>query len=312
MIAQRDRILGGLMGLLVGDCIGVPYEFHRPEDLPPLAAIDITPPAGFVRAHASAPPGAWSDDGAQALVLLESLLRCGRLDLDDFARGLLAWYEQGFLAVDGVVFDVGVQTGVALAELRAGVAPAQAGPSHVHANGNGSLMRVLPLALWHRGDDAALVADAQRQSLVTHGHPRAQVCGALYCLWARMTLDGRDEPWGAAVARLRELSPHGSPERAELEWSVRPDEPHEGHGSGYVVDTLRGAYQVQSAGSYPAVVRAAIALGHDTDTTACVAGGIAGIRDGVDAIPKLWLEHLRGQELLQPLRDGLLRWHGLS
>jgi ADP-ribosylglycohydrolase len=53
-------------------------------------------------------------------------------------------------------------------------------------------------------------------------------------------------------------------------------------------------------------------LGHDTDTTACVAGGIAGIRDGVDAIPKLWLEHLRGQELLRPLRDGLLRWHGLS
>ena len=312
MISRRDRILGGLMGLLVGDALGVPYEFHRPEDLPPLASIDFTPPPGFVRAHASAPAGAWSDDGAQTLVLLESLLRCGRLDLDDFARGLLAWYEEGFLAVDGVVFDVGVQTGVALAELREGVAPAQAGPSHEHANGNGSLMRVLPLALWHRGDDAALVADAQRQSLVTHGHPRSQVCCALYCLWARMTLDGRDDPWNAAVGRLRELYPDGSAERAELEWSVRPDDLPEGHGSGYVVDTLRGARQVQSAGSYPEVVRAAIALGHDTDTTACIAGGIAGIRDGVGAIPRSWVERLGGQELLQPLRDGLLHWHGLS
>lgn len=245
-------------------------------------------------------------------MLLDSLLRCGRLDLDDFARGLLAWYEQGFLAVDGVVFDVGVQTGVALAELRAGVAPAEAGPRHEHANGNGSLMRVLPLTLWHRGDDTALIADAQRQSLITHGHPRSQVCCALYCLWARMTLDGRDDSWNAAVARLRELYPEGSLERAELEWSVRPDEPPEGRGSGYVVDTLRGARQVQSAGSYPEVVRAAIALGHDTDTTACVAGGIASIRDGAGSLPQSWLKHLRGQELLQPLRDSLLRWHDLS
>lgn len=312
MNTRRDRLMGGLLGLLVGDALGVPYEFHPPEDLPPAAAIDYTPPPSFRRAHAGVPPGTWSDDGAQALVLLDSLLRCGRLDLDDLARGLVAWYERGFLAVDGLVFDVGIQTREALAALQAGAAPSQAGPAHERANGNGALMRVLPLALWHRGDDAALVADAQRQSLVTHGHLRSQVCCALYCLWARMALDERADPWGQAVARLRELYAAGSAERAELEGTVRPDDPPEGRGSGYVVDTLHSARLALGADSYAQVVRAAIALGHDTDTTACVAGGIAGIRDGAAAIPAAWRAGLRGQDLLQPLSDGLLSWHGLS
>lgn len=312
MTKRRDQLLGGLLGLLVGDALGVPYEFHPPAALPPAAAIDYTPPAGFRRAHAGVPPGTWSDDGAQALVLLDSLLRCGQLDLDDLGRGLLAWLERGFMAVDGVVFDVGIQTSEALAALRAGAAPDQAGPRHERANGNGALMRVLPLALWHRGDDAALVADAQRQCLVTHGHLRAQVCCALYCLWARMTLDDAGDPWGAAVARLRALYGADTPERAELNQAVQPDAPPEGRGSGYVVDTLHGARQALTAGGYADVVRAAIVLGYDTDTTACVAGGIAGLRDGVGAIPAAWRAALRGQELLQPLADSLLRWHGLE
>lgn len=312
MTSRSERLLGGLWGLLVGDALGVPYEFHPPEDLPPAASVDYAPPPGFRRAHPGVPPGTWSDDGAQALVLLESLLRCGRLDLDDLGRGLLAWYERGFMAVDGVVFDVGIQTTQALDALRAGVAAAEAGPAHEQANGNGALMRVLPLALWHQGSDEALVADAQRQSLVTHGHLRSQVCCALYCLWARATLRDERDPWASAVARLRAIYGPGSAPLAELEQAVRPDDPPEGRGSGYVVDTLRSARQALAVGPYPQAVRAAIALGHDTDTTACVAGGIAGLRDGVGAIPQHWREALRGQELLRSLAAGLLARHSLG
>jgi ADP-ribosylglycohydrolase len=87
---------------------------------------------------------------------------------------------------------------------------------------------------------------------------------------------------------------------------VRPDEPLQGKGSGYVVDCLHSAYWAVQAGSYEQVVKAAVALGHDTDTTACVAGGIAGIRDGVGAIPRRWREQLAGRELVEPLRQRLL------
>src|SRR5579859_2515561 len=117
MSTREERIAGGLMGLLVGDALGVPYEFHAPESLPPVAQIEFEPPAGFARAHSGTPPGVWSDDGSQALCLLDSLLACGRLDVEDFGRRVLRWYDKGYLAVDGRVFDVGIQTGRALQRL---------------------------------------------------------------------------------------------------------------------------------------------------------------------------------------------------
>jgi len=183
--AFHDSVAGGVWGLLIGDAAGVPYEFQT--GLEP-DVIDMPPPAGFRRSHRGAPPQAWSDDGAHALCLLASLLDCGRLDVSDLGNRLLRWFDSGYLAVDRVVFDVGIQTQDAFGALRAGVPAEQAGPSRETANGNGSLMRVLPLALWHRGSDAELVADAARQSLVTHGHARSQVCCALYCLWVRYAL----------------------------------------------------------------------------------------------------------------------------
>ena len=113
-MAVSDAWLGGLYGLLIGDALGVPYEFHRPQDIPPYGEIEMTPPPGFRRAHRGVPPGTWSDDGAQALCLLESLAVCGRFSLEDFSRRLSDWYQSGAWAVDGVVFDVGIQTGEAL------------------------------------------------------------------------------------------------------------------------------------------------------------------------------------------------------
>ena len=310
MTALEERIAGGLWGLLVGDAVGVPYEFHPPHDLPPREQIDMRPPPGFRRAHAGVSPGTWSDDGAQALALLASLLECGALDLADFGRRLVAWYERGYLAVDNHVFDVGIQTSQAIRELMAGAPAHSAGPAHEHANGNGSLMRVLPLALWHRGSDHELVRDAHAQSLVTHGHLRSQVCCALYCLWARRMLQDVPDAWGEAARTLRTIYGGASPAAEELERQIRPDEPPEGRGSGYVVDCLRSARLAIGAGGYEDVVRAAIALGHDTDTTACVAGGIAGIRDGVGAIPSRWLEQLRGKDLVEPLLRQLIEYAG--
>jgi ADP-ribosylglycohydrolase len=307
----RERIEGGLLGLLVGDALGVPYEFHPPQEIPPLDAIEFVPPPGFRRAHAGVPPGTWSDDGAQALALLASLLDRGGFDAGDFGRRLVAWYKHGALAVDGRVFDVGIQTSQAIGAIMADAPAASAGSADERANGNGALMRALPLALWHPGGDAELVADAHTQSRVTHGHLRSQVCCALYCLWARRVLAEAPDPWQASVEALRAIYGAGTPEQAELEFHIRPDDPPEGCGSGYVVDCLRSARLALTAGGYEQVVKAAIALGHDTDTTACVAGGIAGLRDGVRAIPERWRTALRGQELLAPLRDRLLQWRGL-
>jgi len=305
-LSPRQRLEGGLWGLLVGDALGVPYEFHPREQIPPLDQIEMTPPPGFVRAHARVKPGTWSDDGAQALCLLASLLDRGSLDLDDLGRRLVAWSERGYLAVDGIVFDCGVQTGQSLRAMMGGAPARDAGLSHEQANGNGSLMRVLPLALWHTGPDSDLVACAHDQSRVTHAHPRSLACCALYCLWARRTLEGHPAPWASASAALREIYDADAHLLGELEYHLRPDDEPSGRGSGYVVDCLRSARWSVEQGPYEQAVKAAISLGQDTDTTACVAGGIAGLRDGVGAIPERWRRDLRGQELLAPLLDALV------
>jgi len=303
----RERIEGGLLGLLIGDALGVPYEFKPPSALPPLAEIDLVPPAGFLRSHSSVPAGTWSDDGAQALCLLASLLERGHLDVEDLGRRFVGWYRDGYLAVGGVVFDVGVQTRTALDAIARGAPVLEAARRDERSNGNGSLMRVLPLALWHRGSDAALVEEAELQSRITHAHPRAEICCALYCLWARAELGGAADSWAMAVARLRGLCPLGSPHRDELEQHVRPDAAATGAGSGYVVDCLHSARRVlETATDYAGAVRAAVALGNDTDTTACVTGGIAGLRYGSSSIPARWRDALRGRELLDPLLARLL------
>lgn len=296
-----ERIEGGLIGLLVGDALGVPYEFKLPAELPAHEDIDFEPPAGFARSHAGVPAGTWSDDGAQALCLLESLLECEAFDPQDFGRRMVAWYREGHLAVDGRVFDVGIQTASALRALRAGRGLPPSAADDVSTNGNGALMRVLPLALWSRGSDAELLAHARASSLLTHPHLRSQLCCGLYCLWIRRELAGEREAWADAVQCLRSLVSADVAATHELERHISPDAPPQQPGSGYVVDTLRSTRMLMRHASYEEVVRNAVRLGHDTDTTAAVAGGAAGVMYGVSAIPERWRAALRGQDLVAPL-----------
>jgi ADP-ribosylglycohydrolase len=310
-IARADRIAGGIVGLLIGDALGVPYEFHARQEIPPTGEIEFEPPASFRRAHAGVPVGTYSDDGAQALILLDSLLECGKFDAAHFARGLVDWYDRGFMAVDGKVFDVGIQTADAIRELKKGIAPLLAGGADEYSNGNGSLMRVLPLAVWHPGSDSELVADAFDQSAVTHGHPRSKICCALYCLWARRILQDAPDAWENAVETFFGIFSEDAGERIEFETRIFPkDGDYEIRGSGYVVDSLRAARWLNEKSSYEEIVKGAVALGNDTDTTAAIAGGIAGLRFGSGSIPARWRENLRGREIYEPLLEKLLRQSG--
>ncbi len=307
MLNLKHQIKGGIIGLLVGDALGVPYEFHPKQEIPSSDEIEFEPPAWFRRAHAGVSPGTFSDDGAQALILLDSLLICGKFDAAHFAKGLVDWYDHGFMAVGNTVFDVGIQTANAIRELKRGTQPLLAGGADEYSNGNGSLMRVLPLALWHQGTDLELIADAFDQSAVTHGHLRAKLCCALYCLWARRILQNAENPWESAVGKLYEFFPEDTIERAEFETRIFPnDSIYEVKGSGYVVDSLRAARWANSNKTYEETVKAAISLGDDTDTTACIAGGIAGLKFGYRNIPERWRENLRGKAIFEPLIEKLL------
>ncbi|MCY1229703.1 ADP-ribosyl-[dinitrogen reductase] glycohydrolase [compost metagenome] len=302
--SARARI-GGLAGLLVGDALGVPWEFYSPENLPARNLIEMVVPDGFPHAH-DVPNGTWSDDSAHALALLDSLLACGSLSLTDFADRLLRWYDEGYLAVDGHVYDCGLSTSDALRRLQDGVPPRQSGGKDERSAGNGSLMRILPLALWHTGSDEELVRDAGLQSLPTHAHPRSQVCCAFYCLAARGYLNQLPDPWKFADSRLEEIYTgiDGQEQQALLrELDVlrsfpKTDKPR---GTGHCIDTIWSVHKAMQEASFEDVVRTAIMFGNDTDTTAACAGGLVGVREGLQSIPTRWLEQLRGFDIAEPL-----------
>src|SRR5436309_2238907 len=147
-----SRLAGGVWGALVGDAVGVPFEFRSPDSI---RAEDVRMVAGG--AH-SQPAGTWSDDGALTLALLDSLLSVG-FEPADQARRYLAWADEGAYTPDGDGrFYIGNATAAALARIRAGVPAESAGGTNERSNGNGSLMRTLPIALVGRDlDDATLV-----------------------------------------------------------------------------------------------------------------------------------------------------------
>ena len=305
-ISKASKISGGLIGLLVGDALGVPYEFHHKDDLPPLHEIEFVPPKNFARSHSSVQPGTWSDDGAQALCLLASLLHNKKLDMQDFGNRMLNWYEIGYMAVDHHVFDVGIATGRGIKAFKDGMDPLLSGGLDENSHGNGALMRVLPLALWHKGSDIALIEDAGRQASITHAQPRSKLCCAIYCLTARALLQNEIDPWGFAVERVYNYAKQDERLLAELEFSIRPMENIEPEGSGYVVDSLRAARKALSFDDYQSAVRYGVSLGEDTDTTAAIMGGLSGIKLGVGDIPVQWYESLLGKSIYQPLLDELL------
>ncbi|WP_028776435.1 ADP-ribosylglycohydrolase family protein [Shimazuella kribbensis] len=300
---EKDQILGGLYGLLVGDAVGVPYEFHTADQLPRMADIDMNPPVGFNRAHQGVLAGTWSDDGAQALCLLSSLVECGEMNLPHFADKLWAWYSKGLWAVDGAVFDVGIQTQASLQAYHNGGLPEKSGNIYPDGKGNGSLMRVLPLALWHKGSEEELVADSHKQSLVTHGHLVNQVACALYCLWVREVSKGLEVEvaYHSAVKRLREIYGENSPERIELDQTICPEQEPTSSGSGYVVETIRSVRIAVKENTYEQVIKKAISLGEDTDTNAAIAGGLYGVKVGISGISSRWLTQLREKEKVEEL-----------
>lgn len=187
-VALATRLVGAVWGHLVGDAMGVPYEFRSADQV------------GAVRwgekgSHRQ-PPGTWSDDGALMLALLDSLTADGvGFDVEDQGRRALAWWRTGAYTPDGDgSFDIGNTTIRALRGIEDGIPASEAGPSDELSCGNGSLMRILPIALVGRDlADAALINQARAASRVTHGHPRAQVASALYVLVAVRLLRGEQD-----------------------------------------------------------------------------------------------------------------------
>lgn len=293
-VTLRSRMLGGLWGSVVGDALGVPVEFSTREQRD-------QDPVREVRGYGTynQPPGTWSDDSSLMLCTLLSLSE-HTLDLRDIGQRFVRYLTESYATPYGSVFDVGMATANAIDRLRSGCPPEQAGGTTDRDNGNGSLMRILPIGLrFYEETPERLIEIAHLVSRITHGHPRSQfACGYACLLIARLLVgDSAAVAYEKTNAQIHRL--YAAPQwRGELAQYGRllsgriAGEPRSAiQSSGYVLHTLEASvYLLLRSPSYSQAVLDAINLGGDTDTTACVVGGLTGILHGVEAIPASWLQ----------------------
>lgn len=297
-----DRARGALVGLAVGDALGTTVEFQRPGSFEPVT--DMVGGGVF-----GLEPGQWTDDTSMALCLAESLVARRGFDPTDQLQRYVRWWRDGHLSSTGSCFDIGNTTAAALRAYEETGEP-DSGPTDPHAAGNGSLMRLSPVAIAYRHSPAEAVRLAGESSRTTHG--AAECVDA--CRWFAGLLVGAIHGRTKAELLAPDYRPYAGAAapatpavRAVAAGSYLRREPPDITASGYVIDTLEAAlWAFARSNGFEEAVLAAVNLGRDADTVGAVCGQLAGAHYGESAIPTRWRERLALGATIGELVDGLL------
>lgn len=267
---MKDKLKAAIYGLAIGDALGVPVEFRQ------RGTFYISDMVGF-GTH-NQPSGTWSDDTSMTIATCDSIRSCEGINIKDMYDKFKGWINKGEYTVDGKVFDFGITTCNAI---RQGY-----GEESEMSNGNGSLMRILPLAF----TDAS-INQIKEVSAITHAHEISKIGCDYYVEIARKLLEGYKLK--KILEDLDLVSPY---ERLSYIHTLDEDDIQS---TGYVVYTLEAAlWALSTTDNFKDAVLKAVNLGCDTDTVGAVTGGLAGIMYGLDGIPKEWIEALRGKEII--------------
>ena len=293
----RYRVRGALVGLAVGDAVGTTVEFRRPGTFAPVTGMAGGGPFDLA-------PGEWTDDTSMALCLAESLIERGGMDAADQMRRYVRWWRDGHLSSTGRCFDIGNTTRGALAAFERTGDPLS-GPTAPDTAGNGSLMRLAPVAMFFAGRPAQVIAAAAESSRTTHGavvaidacrYLAALLVGAFSGVDKEALLSPGFSPvpgyWGA-----HPLCPEIA---AVADGSFRRKAPPEIRGTGYAAESLEAAlWAFATTDSFRDGCLRAVNLGDDADTTGAVYGQLAGAFYGERGIPLEW----RAKLALWPVLD---------
>lgn len=301
-----------LLGVAVGDAVGVPYEFESRESRIQDPAIDMVGNRGI---HCQ-PLGTFSDDTSLTLCLADGMMKSGDF-VANMCENFIAWYRDNRFTATDEVFDIGNSTRRSIERLEKGYAPAYAGDREVFNNGNGALMRILPLLLSFRNIFPSSHFDVTlKTARVTHGHMLSVCCCFFYLKFAEAISQNMDLDASLSYAKeelLSNMAAYSSfVDLQPMSRILNLDKPiyslpaSEIESSGYVVHTLEAAiWCLFNTSDYKAAVLQAVNLGNDTDTTAAVVGGLAAIKYGLKNIPQEWIENLRGKDEIKRIVMGL-------
>lgn len=304
-------IRAGLYGLIVADALGVPAESRTREDL------RSNPITGMVGGGMHGQPaGYWSDDSSMTLCLADSIGKVGYYHTHDIMARFDDWIRNGAYTPGGKKFDVGHTCGWAIDRYQRGCTPALCGSNKMNENGNGSLMRILPMAFVlykkygiHITKSKRAMEDIHKISGLTHRHPLAQSACGIYvniachilagekltdaiCDGVREALD-----WYCRHRRYDEVIPFW--ERIQAPGFFALEDENTIRSGGYVVESLETAiWCLMNTGSYRECVLRCVNMGYDADSTAAIAGGLAGLYYGYDSIPAEWIKQLARKDVI--------------
>lgn len=280
---DRDsRARGAMLGLAVGDAIGTTVEFKARGQFAPVT--DMVGGGTF-----GLQAGQWTDDTSMALCLGASLLAHG-FDRADQLDRYLQWHDDGYMSSTGRCFDIGITTSEALERYRR-TGHTRPGPADPNTAGNGSIMRLAPVVIYFQDTPDEALRYAEEQSKTTHRAPECLMACRLMAEVMLRALAGL--PKAAVLAPSVQALPltPGLAAVAQAEYPRKSEDAI--RGSGYVVESLEAAlWCFHGTARFDACVLRAANLGQDADTTAAVAGQIAGAYYGDEAISAVWRKRL--------------------
>ena len=299
-----SKFVDSIIGHAVGDAMGVPVEFCIRERL---LNNPVTKMIGY-GTH-NMPAGTWSDDTSMEIATIDSFINKGCFDSRDIMNNFYLWVKDAKYTAGDVMFDIGHTCLQAINDYSHGCDAVKCGADDMYSNGNGSLMRILPVALYayyKNIPEEEIVKLTNRISALTHAHEISKLGCYIYVRYVMLLLSGIDKY--EAYNELKKVNyDYYSKESLEVYNRILKDDISKFtiddiKSSGYVVDSLEAALWVLLNGkNYEETIIGAINLGNDTDTIAAIAGSMAGIIYGVDAIPKEWLDTLIRKDYLVKL-----------
>ncbi len=295
---MNDKIKGGIYGLLIGDALGVPYEFRTADYLANLHSIDMIPPQNHQRTYKKAKVGTWSDEGAMMLCMMNTINDCHSFKPDFYLRQLVAYKTQGLYAINHEPFGYSRHFETVIKNFQDGARIFHLDDKMTSRDAD-SLTRMLPLAIFDaKNDGASTIKLAHTQALLTHSNPINGICAAIYGQWVKNLVNGVSNPFVRAVNMLLEL--YNEDCRALVVKEILRKKGSISQND--VVECLMNTYEIVShTHSYHEAVIEAVKRGNQTSSLASAVGSIAGLMYGYQEIPGKWIALLRGQETVENL-----------
>lgn len=303
---EKTKSGNGIIGFAIGDALGVPAEFKSREELKRNPITDMIGEGTY-----NTPKGTWSDDTSMTLATMDAIITTKTIDTNSMASNFLKWFRNAEYTANDERFDIGTTTMQALAKYELKLYEAsKCGETNEYSNGNGSLMRILPIAyyIYNQGitDNREIYNIVKQVSSITHAHEVSILGCYIYVRYAIELLNKKDKNEAYNTIQQLDYSLFSSETIDKysriLKNNIQNEKEDNISTSGYVVSTLEAAmWLFLNSNEYNETILKAVNLGEDTDTVAAVAGGLLGIYYGIEKIKSSWKQDLKKYDYIMEI-----------